>query len=49
MSTEMVELRGHIIDSLTLAKVLDLIITRGAEYTAAEIDTGKTQLDPSRV
>ena len=49
MPTEMVELRGHIIDSLTLAKVLDLIITRGAEYTVAEIDIGKTQSDPSRV
>ena len=49
MPTEMVELRGYIIDSLTLAKVLDLIITRGAEYTVAEIDIGKTQSDPSRV
>jgi lysine-ketoglutarate reductase/saccharopine dehydrogenase-like protein (TIGR00300 family) len=49
MPAERVELRGHIIDSLTLAKVLDLIITRGAEYTVVEIDIGKTQLDPSRV
>ena len=44
---EVVELRGHIIDSLTLSKLFDEIIARGGNYTSEEITIGKTKDDPS--
>ena len=47
MDEETVELRGHIIDSLLLPKVLDQILTRGAEYEIAQIDIGVHRSDPS--
>ena len=47
-STETVALEGHIVDSLTLAKVLDLILESGAEYEIVEFDMGRTTSDPSR-
>jgi lysine-ketoglutarate reductase/saccharopine dehydrogenase-like protein (TIGR00300 family) len=48
MPTELVELSGHIIDSLILAKVLDTILDAGADYRIVEVSIGKTNLDPSR-
>ncbi|TMI47620.1 hypothetical protein E6H17_05525, partial [Candidatus Bathyarchaeota archaeon] len=36
MFSETIELRGHIIDSLTLPKVLDQIVTRGATFNIVE-------------
>lgn len=47
MPSEVVELSGHIIDSLVLARVLDAILARGAEFEIEEIRIGKTQDDPS--
>ena len=47
MFSETVELRGHIIDSLILPKVLDEILTRGAEFTIAEIRIGQNRVDQS--
>ncbi len=47
MSTETIELRGHIIDSLILPKVLDEILTRGAEFKIAEIRIGQNRVDQS--
>lgn len=47
METEVVELRGHIIDSLILPKVLDEIVEAGAEYTIAAFDIGRRHEDPS--
>src|SRR6476620_2610205 len=47
MPTETVALAGHIVDSLLLAKVLDLILEAGADYRIEEIEVGKTRLDPS--
>ncbi|HEV2360489.1 MAG TPA: hypothetical protein VGS21_02190, partial [Acidimicrobiales bacterium] len=47
-ATEVVELRGHLIDSLTLAKVLDRIIESGSDYEVLEIEVGRTALDVSR-
>src|SRR3990172_12173112 len=47
MEEETVELRGHIIDSALLPKVLDQILTRGAEYEIAQIDIGVRRSDPS--
>src|SRR5258705_11684022 len=48
MPTEVVELEGHIVDSLLLAKVLDLILESGADYQIEEFELGKTTVDPSR-
>jgi lysine-ketoglutarate reductase/saccharopine dehydrogenase-like protein (TIGR00300 family) len=45
---EVVEIEGHIIDSLTLAKVLDLISNAGGEYRILDVDVGRTRADPSR-
>lgn len=48
MPTELVELSGHIIDSLILAKVLDTVLEAGADYRIVEVEIGKTNLDTSR-
>jgi lysine-ketoglutarate reductase/saccharopine dehydrogenase-like protein (TIGR00300 family) len=48
MPTEVVELEGHIVDSLLLAKVLDLIVESGADYRIEDFQLGKTNVDPSR-
>ncbi|MBE0569020.1 MAG: TIGR00300 family protein [Deltaproteobacteria bacterium] len=42
-----IELRGHIIDSLTFPKILDEILDHGAEYETEEITIGKTRRDAS--
>src|SRR5450759_3715906 len=47
MFSETVELRGHIIDSLILPKVLDQILTHGANFKIAEINIGKKRADQS--
>ena len=48
MATEQVEVEGHIIDSLTLAKIMDVILAAGADYTVLDVDIGKTNVDTSR-
>src|SRR3954467_4034883 len=47
MASETIELRGHIIDSLILPKVLDQILTRGATFKIAEITIGQNRADQS--
>ncbi|MBI4333310.1 MAG: TIGR00300 family protein [Chloroflexi bacterium] len=47
MVEETVELRGHIIDSLLLPKVLDQVLARGAEFEIEQIDIGVRRSDPS--
>lgn len=47
METEVLELRGHIIDSLTLPKVLDEIVEAGAAYRILTFEIGHTHDDPS--
>jgi lysine-ketoglutarate reductase/saccharopine dehydrogenase-like protein (TIGR00300 family) len=47
MPIETIELDGHIVDSLTLAKILDLILDAGADYRIDEFQIGKTNVDPS--
>lgn len=47
MFSEQIELRGHIIDSLILPKVLDEILTYGGSFTIREIRIGKQRHDPS--
>ncbi len=48
MATETIELTGHIVDSLLLAKVLDAIVEAGISYDLAEVEIGRTNTDPSR-
>lgn len=47
MPSETIELRGHIIDSLILPKVLDQIITSGATFKIGEISIGEKRTDQS--
>ncbi len=47
MPSETVELRGHIIDSLILPKVLDQIVTRGASFNIVEFRIGQRRADQS--
>ncbi len=47
MVSEMVELRGHIIDSLILPKVLDEILTRGGNFKIDEVKIGQNRIDQS--
>lgn len=47
MPSETIELRGHIIDSLILPKVLDEIIARGATFKIGEIRIGENRVDQS--
>lgn len=46
-ATAVVEIEGHIIDSLILAKILDVIVGAGADYRLLDIDVGRTHTDPS--
>jgi lysine-ketoglutarate reductase/saccharopine dehydrogenase-like protein (TIGR00300 family) len=48
MPTETIELHGHIIDSLLLARVLDAIVEAGVAYEITDVDVGATNDDPSR-
>ena len=43
-----VKMEGHILDSLLLPKVLDIIVAAGAEYEIQEIIIGRTRHDTSR-
>ncbi|MFO0698760.1 MAG: TIGR00300 family protein [Nitrospira sp.] len=45
---EHVRLEGHIIDSLVLAKVLDLILMMGGSFDLTDVQIGKTKTEPSR-
>ena len=47
-AVETFQVEGHIVDSLILAKVLDLILDAGADYRLVEVDIGKTSTDTSR-
>src|SRR5437870_5737897 len=47
MVEETVRLDGHIIDSLTLSKVLDMILTHGGSYEITQFKIGSTKADPS--
>lgn len=48
MPRSVVEIAGHIIDSLILPKVLDLIVNLGAEFEILEIQVGHRRADRSR-
>ena len=46
-AVEEVELHGHILDSLLLPKVLDVILSRGGSYVIKNIQVGQRTTDPS--
>src|SRR5690606_11583754 len=48
MATETIEVHGHIVDSLILAKILDAILEAGADYELTDVVIGKTNTDTSR-
>ena len=48
MESEIIEVEGHIIDSLILAKVMDQILSAGADYRVLDVEIGKTNIDTSR-
>jgi lysine-ketoglutarate reductase/saccharopine dehydrogenase-like protein (TIGR00300 family) len=45
--TERIRLEGHIIDSLLLPKVLDIILREGGNYDIEDIDIGRRRQDAS--
>src|SRR5881227_3064047 len=47
MFSETIELRGHIIDSLILPKVLDQILTHGGKFKITEVQIGRKRADQS--
>jgi lysine-ketoglutarate reductase/saccharopine dehydrogenase-like protein (TIGR00300 family) len=47
LAEEVVELRGHLIDSLILPRVLDLIMSHGATFEIQNVDVGVRPEDPS--
>ena len=47
-ATETIEVEGHIIDSLILAKILDVILAAGADYRIIDVTIGRTNVDASR-
>jgi hypothetical protein len=49
MPSETVTLEGHILDSLVLSKVLDIILRDGGQYRVTRFDVGATRADPSHV
>jgi lysine-ketoglutarate reductase/saccharopine dehydrogenase-like protein (TIGR00300 family) len=46
-ASETIEVSGHIVDSLILAKILDTILDAGCDYSITEFQVGKTSLDAS--
>jgi len=48
-TSEVFEVEGHIVDSLVLPKILDLILDAGADYRLDEVEIGKRPTDTSRV
>ena len=47
-ATDVVEVSGHIIDSLILAKILDEIIEAEGDYRIVQMDVGRAPADLSR-
>ncbi len=47
MVSELIQVRGHIIDSLILPKILDEIMDRNGTFEIVELSVGKRKTDPS--
>ena len=44
---EIVEIRGHIIDSLVLPQIMEEVMDRGGEFVIQHIDVGRRKTEPS--
>jgi lysine-ketoglutarate reductase/saccharopine dehydrogenase-like protein (TIGR00300 family) len=49
MVSEIVELKGHIIDSLSLPRVLDAILSHRGDFEFEDVSIGRTRTEQSRV
>src|SRR5713226_5304125 len=47
MASEVIELKGHIIDSWTLPRAWDTIMDRGGNFTVEEMRVGTSKTEPS--
>lgn len=47
MFSQQIELRGHIIDSLILPRVLDEILSHGGDFNIRQMQVGRRRTDPS--
>lgn len=45
--SEIVEMRGHLIDSMTLARVMNKVVDRAGRYEFLKFDVGKSPVDTS--
>src|ERR1700680_3911931 len=45
--SEIVELRGHIIDSYALPQIMDEVMDRGGEFVIQDIQVGRRKNEPS--
>src|ERR687885_2554933 len=45
--SEIVELRGHIIDSYALPRIMDEVMDRGGEFVIQQIDVGRRKDEPT--
>ena len=45
--SDVVELRGHIIDSLVLPQIMEEVMDRGGEFVIQQIDVGRRKTEPS--
>ncbi|MBI4322101.1 MAG: hypothetical protein HY675_26720, partial [Chloroflexi bacterium] len=45
--SQVVEISGHIIDSLVLPRILDELIDLGAEFAIQRLNVGRSRTDPS--
>ena len=47
MHSDVLELRGHIIDSLVLPQIMEEVMDRGGEFVIQQIDVGRRKDEPS--
>src|SRR5829696_6233249 len=45
--SDVVELRGHIIDSMILPSIMDEVMDRGGDFVIQQIEVGRRKDDPS--
>jgi hypothetical protein len=49
MISEQIILEGHLLDSLLLSKILDIVLREGGQFVLTEISVGENRNDLSRV
>src|SRR5919197_4057399 len=45
--SQVIELRGHIIDSFVLPRIMDEVMDRGGEFVVQQIEVGRRKDEPS--